>query len=83
MVKFNYWSGTEYVTNEYVPSNTVSAWRFNYTIGYQDGSVKASTYYAMAVRDGDVAASVIPIPAAVWLFASGLGLLGWMRCRAA
>ena len=25
---------------------------------------------------------VIPIPAAVWLFGSGLGLLGWMRRRA-
>jgi len=26
-------------------------------------------------------ASVIPIPAAVWLFGSGLGLLGWMKRR--
>ena len=26
--------------------------------------------------------SVVPIPAAVWLFGSGLGLLGWMRRRA-
>ena len=25
------------------------------------------------------AASVVPIPGAVWLFGSGLGLLGWMR----
>jgi hypothetical protein len=25
--------------------------------------------------------SVVPIPAAVWLFGSGLGLLGWMRRR--
>lgn len=25
--------------------------------------------------------SVVPIPAAVWLFASGLGLLGWMKRR--
>jgi hypothetical protein len=24
---------------------------------------------------------VIPVPAAVWLFGSALGLLGWMRCR--
>jgi hypothetical protein len=27
--------------------------------------------------------SVVPIPAAVWLFGSGLGLLGWFRRRAA
>lgn len=29
-----------------------------------------------------VTASQVPIPAAVWLFASGLGLLGWMTRRA-
>lgn len=28
-----------------------------------------------------IRASVVPIPAAVWLFGSGLGLLGWMRRR--
>jgi hypothetical protein len=27
----------------------------------------------------DLTFSVVPIPAAVWLFGSGLGLLGWMR----
>jgi len=27
----------------------------------------------------NVSVSTVPVPAAVWLFASGLGLLGWMR----
>jgi|APLak6261668527_1056067.scaffolds.fasta_scaffold14777_1 hypothetical protein len=36
-----------------------------------------SFFYAWAVRDGDVAA--VPVPAAFWLFASGLGLLSFTR----
>lgn len=28
-----------------------------------------------------VSVNIIPIPAAVWLFGSALGLLGWMRCK--
>jgi hypothetical protein len=28
-----------------------------------------------------ITVSSVPIPAAVWLFGSGLGLLGWFRCR--
>jgi hypothetical protein len=31
----------------------------------------------------EVAAAAIPVPAAAWLFGSALGLLGWMRRRAA
>jgi hypothetical protein len=31
--------------------------------------------------DNIVLATVVPIPAAVWLFGSGLGLLGWFRRR--
>jgi len=32
---------------------------------------------------GDFAFAAIPVPGAVWLFGSALGLLGWLRRRAA
>jgi hypothetical protein len=35
-----------------------------------------------AVALDNISVSTIPVPAAVWLFASGLGLLGWIRRRA-
>jgi hypothetical protein len=30
----------------------------------------------------DISATVVPVPAAVWLFGSALGLLGWMKRKA-
>ena len=42
-----------------------------------DGSVGQADTYAWAVRDGDVGA--VPVPAAVWLFGSALGLMGAIR----
>jgi hypothetical protein len=68
-----YWSGSEYTPN----SN--SAWTFATSTGYQHyiGN-KGNQFYAWAVRSGDVAA--VPVPAAVWLFGSGLiGLLSFTR----
>jgi hypothetical protein len=73
-----YWSATEYA-----PS-TSFAWFFSFTNGEQRGVVKADTYIAWAVHSGDVGASTVPVPAAVWLFGSGLlGLIGMARRKTA
>jgi hypothetical protein len=67
-----YWSGTTYVPD---PS---AAWAFYFTYGIQDANNKEHNFYDVwAVRDGDI--GVVPIPAAVYLFGSALGLMGWMR----
>ena len=67
-----YWSATEYA-----PS-TGYAWHFNMYFGSQGNLNKTYSYYAWAVQSGDV--SAVPVPAAVWLFGSGLiGLVGLAR----
>ncbi|HYA38137.1 MAG TPA: DUF1566 domain-containing protein [Candidatus Methylomirabilis sp.] len=70
-----YWSGTDYaLTPGY-------AWVFGFSAGVQDGAYKSGSFLnAWAVRPGDIAA--VPIPAAAWLFGSGLlGLFGLTRRR--
>lgn len=57
-----------------------SAWAFRFNTGNQHGRVTSedSLWYAMAVRDGDVAP--VPLPSTAWVFLSGLiGLLGLNR----
>ncbi len=62
-----YWSGSVL--------NSSSAWLFNNIDGSQFGNDKGSDLFAWAVHSGDV--SAVPVPAAVWLFGSGLmGLMG-------
>jgi len=69
-----YWSATEYAPY------TVGAWGFSMYNGNQYLSYKTSNFYAWAVQSGDV--SAVPVPAAVWLFGSGLlGLVGVARRR--
>lgn len=67
-----YWTGTQYSTDPY-------AWYFDFLLGGQNLiHMSDSSVYAWAVRDGDVAA--VPVPAAAWLFGSGLlSLLGVAR----
>jgi hypothetical protein len=71
-----YWSGTEYAPTTPQPA----AWVFSFGNGLQSNILKSNDFpSAWAVRPGDVA--VVPVPAAVWLFGSALGLLGWLRRR--
>ena len=66
-----YWSATEHAPD------TRHAWGFDTYNGIQSLSNKANGFAAWAVHSGNVGASVVPVPAAVWLFGSGLlGLVG-------
>ena len=66
-----YWTAKEYTTPGY-------AWQFSMGRGIQGSHLQAVSRFAWAVHDGDV--SAIPIPAAAWLFGSGLiGLIGVAR----
>lgn len=70
-----YWSATEYAPD------SSEAWDFDTSYGDQGASAKGNYFYAWAVHAGDVgAASAVPVPAALWLFGSGLmGLIGMTR----
>ncbi|WP_177433228.1 hypothetical protein [Thiohalobacter thiocyanaticus] len=65
---------------EYAPDNDHYAWHFDMSYGNNAPGYKYGNYQSWAVHDGDVGASVVPIPAAAWLFGSGLlGLIGIAR----
>lgn len=70
-----YWSGTEYALV------TDAAWNFTFLDGFQDANFNDNEYFAWVVRYGDV--TTVPIPAAAWLFSSGLLGLTWVARRKA
>jgi len=71
-----YWSATEYAPD------ISNAWHFLMSNGIQNRTNKDSSFYGWAVQSGDV--SAVPVPAAVWLFGSGLlGLVGVARRKSA
>ena len=69
----SYWSGT--------PESNNNAWFLDFNTGESLFGAKSSMGYSWAVHAGNV--SPVPIPAAVWLFGSGLlGLIGVARRKA-
>ncbi|MES9905745.1 MAG: DUF1566 domain-containing protein [Sedimenticola sp.] len=75
LISYTYWSGLEYAPD------TSYAWGFRTVNGDQGYGGKDNQFHAWAVRSGD-SLSAVPIPAAVWLFGTGLiGLIGLGRCR--
>jgi hypothetical protein len=71
-----YWSISEFDSSK--------AWTFGFSTGGQDNDGKNNSGFAWAVRTGDVPATVVPVPAAIWLFGSGLlGLIGIARRKKA
>ncbi len=76
-VGYSYWASSAYSGDRY--SN------IRLDTGGQHGSTVDRNLRVWAVKDGDVFAStVVPIPAAIWLFGSGLlGLIGMAKRKKA
>lgn len=70
-----YWSGSGVDTG-----GSTGVWSFSFGAGFQtsSGAGPGSQHFVWAVHDGDPF-SVVPVPPAVWLFGSALGVMGWMR----
>jgi len=74
----------DYWTLQYINSgSSISAEGvFNTVTGSTGIESTTQSNFAWAVADGDIFASAVPIPAAAWLFGSGLiGLIGFARKR--
>lgn len=79
-----YWSGTEY-PSMFIWNGvedvlmTPYSWDFFANDGYQLAALKEQQFFAMAIRDGDVA--TVPEPGTYTLMLAALGLLGVMSRR--
>lgn len=69
---YRYWTDTEYVPN----SNL--AWGFNTFNGYNNPAYNGNEFYAWAVRNGDVSATV-PLPSSLMLLI--VGLIGFVVAK--
>lgn len=78
---YTYWSATKYANN--IHTSPDQRWLFDFGYGLQYSNREPNAFFAWAVHSGDVGAtSPVPVPAAVWLFGSGLlGLFGLDRPR--
>lgn len=78
-----YWSGTAYPVDADAGDEDEKAWYFYFAGGNQDATYKNYGLYVLALRSGDSAADapVVPVPGALWLFGSALGLVGLLRRR--
>jgi hypothetical protein len=72
----SYWSSE-------IPLASFVSYAFRFSTGLLLPSSQSPSYYTWAVHDGDISAAVVPVPPALWLFGSALGLLGWMRRKTA
>ena len=75
-----YWSSLEF--------DSSYAWRFSFGQGFQSfrnpGGKSNTSFFAWAVHDGDVGTAIpsaVPVPAAAWLFSSGVLVLLSMRAK--
>jgi hypothetical protein len=70
-----YWSGTDYAPD------SVFKWDFYFPTGEQGITASFATFYAWAVREGDVANVTVPEPGTLTLILAGLAGIGATRRR--
>ncbi len=70
-----YWTSSEYAPD------ILGAWVYSTGFGLQMGVEKSMEMFAVAVRDGDVAAASVPEPGSLAVFLAGLAALSMVRLR--